>query len=174
MAVGDYESDYLHFLKNRPDPPTINGRPIEYPPYNYRPYPAAIYGPWTDERKRSELLQIARLQSLDLLKPLEREKAESLIPTWDSRLVQTYEEHCDWLARGWADGPNLVKAAQMQYLDRIAEDAAHRAYDDRRMSEAAKQEFHAADVANGEHLLDLPAPVKKPRGRPKKATSTAA
>src|SRR3990167_9357759 len=164
MAVGESESDYLHFLKNRPDPITVNGRPIEYPPYQYRPYPAAIYGPWTDERKRSELLNLARLNTLDLTKPLEREKAESLIPEWDSRIVETEREHQDWRAEGGAGGPGLRRRPPTARLDRVAEDAAHRAFDDRRLSEPAKAEFHAADVAHGDHLLDLPAPVKKPRG----------
>ena len=173
MAVGDPEGDWLHEYKNRPDPPLVNGRPIVYPPYQYRPYPAAIYGPWTDDRKRTELLNIARLQQLDLVKPLEREKAESLIPAWDTRLVQNDQEAKDWHDRGWADGPDQVKAAQTRYFDKIAEDAAHRAYDDRRLSPSATAEFHAADVANGEHLLDLPAPVKKPRGCPKKQTTAA-
>ena len=37
------ECDALHALKNRPDPPTVNGIPIKFPPYQYHPYPRAIY-----------------------------------------------------------------------------------------------------------------------------------
>lgn len=168
-------SDKLHFEKNRPSPPGGEIASVFQPkaaPYEFRPYPAAIYGPWTDERKRNELLQVARLHQLDLTKPLEREKAESLIYEWDTRTVGSDQERQHWLDRGWACEPTAVKAAQNAWLDRIALDAAHRAHDDQRLSPAAKAEFATADAAHGEHhLLDLPVPPKK-RGRPKKSEPT--
>lgn len=171
MAVGDPVADRLHFLKNKPELPTIDGEPIVYPPWRMQPYPACVYGPWTEARKRDCLLQIARIEQLDLTKPLEREKAEFLIPDWDSREVRTEREKQDWLDQGWADSPADVKAAQTRWLDRIAHAAAERAYDDRRMGEGAKAEMTAADRASDEHLLDLPAPKK--RGRPPKQTTAA-
>ena len=166
-------SDRLHFLKNRPSPPEINGEPITYPPYTYQPYPAALYGPWTPERKRNELIQVARLNQLDLTKPLEREKAEFLVYEWDTRIVRNEREHQEWKNHGWADSPDGVKAAQEKWLDAIALQAAHRAHDDLHLSPAAKAEFAIADAANGgDHLLDLPVPKK--RGRPKKVNTPAA
>ena len=173
MAVGDPEGDWLHDHKNRPDPPMVNGRPIEYPPYRYQPYPAALYGPWTAERKRNELLQVARIHSLDLTKPLEREQAESLLYEWDTRIVTNEREHRDWRDHGWADSPDGVQAAQNAWLDRVALDAAHRAHDDLHLSAAAKAEFRAADTGES-HLLDLPVPPRKKRGRPTKTAASAA
>jgi len=129
-----------------------------------------MYGPWTDEAKRNGRMATARAYGLDLTKPLEREAIEAKIPEFDTRLVRNDQERKDWLDQGWADGPDLVKAAQTAYQERIAEAAAVRAYDDQHMSAKAKAEFLAADRANGdEHLIDLPVPKldKKPRGRPK-------
>ena len=172
MAVGDPVSDRLHFLKNKPEVPTIDGEPIVYPPYAYQPFPACLYGPWTDVRRRNELLQIARIEQLDLTKPLEREKAEFLIPEWDSREVRNDREKQDWLDQGWAESPADVKGAQTRYLDRIAHAAAERAFDDRRMGDGAKAEMTAAERAAEDHVLDLPAPKRKP-GRPPKAHAAA-
>jgi len=172
----DEDSQRLHEEMNKATVvPRINGRLMTFPAYEYRPYPAAIYGVWTDSRKRDELIQVARLNSLNLLLPLERERAESLLPPWDSRLVQNDRELKDWLSKGWTEHPDQVKEAHQKYLDAIADQAAMRAYDDQRMSEKAKAEFDAADRANGaEHLVDLPVPVlNKKRGRPRKTEDTA-
>lgn len=176
MAVGDPEGDWLHAQYNRPDPPKINGRPVEYPPYQYRPFPAAIYGKWTDERKREELLQIARTNSLNLLLPLEREAAEARVPKWDSRVVENDRELKDWLAKGWAEHPDEVEKSDLARFHRLQDDAAHQAFDDRRMSEKAKAEFETADKANGDEPIgDLPVPpLQKKRGRPKKETPVLA
>jgi hypothetical protein len=162
------ECDRLHFLKNRPDVPTIDGMPLTFPQYEYRPYPAAMYGPWSDDAKRRELLRIAGQLGLNLSKPLEREEVESKLAEHDSRLVGSDAERRDWAAKGWADSPEGVKAAQNAMYDAVAREAAERAYVDRNMTDKSKAEFLAADRANGEdHLVDLPAPKKKP-GRPKK------
>lgn len=127
------EADRLHFEKNRPELPKINGREMRFPPYQYRPYPTAMYH-----------------ETYGIERPI---------------VVQTEAEQRDREAVGWTTEPTEMKAANTRYLESIAQQAAERAYTDRHMSEHAKQEFHAADVANGdEHLLDLPAPKK--RGRP--------
>ena len=36
-------AERLHALKNRPDPPMVNGAPMTFPPFRYQPYPAALY-----------------------------------------------------------------------------------------------------------------------------------
>lgn len=170
------DSQRLHEEQNRATiVPRINGRSMTFPAYEYRPYPAAIYGVWSDARKRDELIQVARLNSLNLLLPLERERAESLLPPWDSRIVQNDRELKDYLSKGWAETPDQVTAAHQRYLDGIADQAAMRAFDDQHMSEKARAEFDAADRANGaEHLVDLPVPaLEKKRGRPRKTEAAA-
>lgn len=127
------ECDALHFEKNRPDPIKINGRELKFPPYQYRPYPTAMYH-----------------ATYGVEKP---------------KLVGTDREQRDLEAVGWTTEPTEMESANNRYLESIADDAAHRAYDDRRLSSEAKAEFHTADAEQGEHhLLDLPAPKK--RGRP--------
>lgn len=44
MAVGDPESD-RHHKKNAPEPP-----PVEFPPYEFRPFPAWVYH-WKEEAR---------------------------------------------------------------------------------------------------------------------------
>jgi hypothetical protein len=134
------EADRLHFEKNRPDPPKINGREMRFPPYQYRPFPTAMYH-----------------ETYGIQQP---------------KLVKSDAEQRDLEAQGWTTEPTEMKAANTRYLEGIAQQAAERAYVDRNMGEKAKQEFHAADVANGdEHLLDLPVPKK--RGRPARSPEPA-
>lgn len=168
--------DRLHALKNRVMPIEIDGEPMVFPPYQYRPYPAAIYGVWTDDAKRTALLDVARLKGLDLRHPLQREEAESLVPKWNSKLVENDRERQHWIDKGWTDNPDEIDKAHNDYIANvIAVAAAERAYTDRAMSEKAKDEFKTADRANGEdHLLDLPVPpLAKKRGRPAKAATAA-
>lgn len=172
----DEDSQRLHFLKNSPPRvPEINGVPMTFPPYQFTPFPTCLYHTWTESRKRDELIQVARLHQLDLTKPLEREKAESLLPPWDSREVKNERERDDYLAKGWTAEPGDVKAAEQRWLDRVAEQAAMRAHDDLRLSEKARAEFDAADRAQGaDHLIELPVPkVDKKRGRPRKQAPAA-
>ncbi len=171
------ECDELHFRKNGPIPLEINGRELSFPKYEYRPYPAAIYGVWSDDRKRQALIDTARLYGWDLTKPLEREQAESKVPNWDSRLVTNDRERNDWIAKGWTDDPDGVEKAHDAYIANvIAVAAAEQKHSDRLMSEKAKAEFHKADQASGEHhLVDLPVPkLAKKRGRPVKVKTDAA
>ena len=41
--MSEEAAERLHALKNRPDPPMINGAPMTFPPYRYQPYPRALY-----------------------------------------------------------------------------------------------------------------------------------
>lgn len=170
------ECDALHFEMNGPVPIKINGKPLTFPAYAYRPYPAAVYGIWTEERKRRALLDTARAYGLDLTKPLERAEAESRVPKWDCEQVENDRQHQDYLNKGWTDNPDEVDKAHDAYIaNTVAVAAAEQKYSDRNMSEKAKEEFHAADRASGDqHLVDLPAgKLNKKRGRPAKTPSAA-
>jgi len=149
------DSARLHFLKNSPARvPEINGVPMTFPPYVFQAFPTCLYHWWTDARKRDELIQVARLNQLDLTKPLEREKAESLLPPWDSKLAHTERERDGLLADGWVSEPGDVKASEQRWLDGIANQAAMRAHDDLKLSQKAREEMNAADRANGSRALD--------------------
>lgn len=168
--------DRLHFRKNGTIPREIDGEELTFPPYQYRPYPAALYGVWSDERKRQAILDTARLTGLDVKDPLQREEIEAQIPKWDSREVKNDQERTDWLSKGWTDDPNAIDQAHDAYLANVvAVAAAEQKYSDRNMGEKAKAEFMAADRASGDaHLIDLPVPpLAKKRGRPAKVTPPA-
>ena len=163
------ECDRLHFLKNRPEPPTINGLELSFPPYAFRPYPQAMYGPWSDEAKLKALRTVARQRELDLNDEYDYREAESHIAAFDTRLVQTDRECADWLAKGWADEPGGVKSATERLEQDIATAAAHRNWDDRQMSPAAKAEADAVEAAREDFVPEVPeTPIKRGPGRPPK------
>lgn len=163
------DCDRLHFLKNTPPVPEINGAPMEFPPFEFRPFPQAMYGNWTDETKRNALRRMAVTLGLNLSSQSDYDTAESALPEFDSRLVENEDEQRNWLSRGWANLPGEVKTMQNKLDELVFKEAAERAGRDNNMSAKAKTEFHAADVANGDFpLVDLPAPKK--RGRPAKTT----
>lgn len=79
-----------------------------------------------------------------------------------SLIVADEREYGAALANGYHPDPQSA----LKGFEARANDAARLAYDNRRMSEAAKAELREADAALGlEHALDVP---RKP-GRPKKA-----
>jgi hypothetical protein len=83
-----------------------------------------------------------------------------------TKIVSNANELQAALEGGWRERPDeaieLVKAK----LRRQSDAAAHRAYEDRNMSDAAKAEIAAAEAATPEQLAEVP--VKKRRGRPPK------
>lgn len=163
-------ADELHFEKNRPEPPMMNGRPLQFPAYQYRQFPAAMYGPWTDDARRRAVQQTAAAYGLNPSKQEDRAEIEARVPEWDSRLVADDAERAIWEARGWAHSPDDVKAAQITVQEAVFQEAAERAHIDQRLSDKARAEFDAADRANGDTpLVDLPVPKK--RGRPVTVTA---
>ena len=81
--------------------------------------------------------------------------------------VKDEREHKQALSNGYHPTPREALKA----LEQTANAAAYQAYDNRRMSPAAKAELQAAnDEAGLDHVLDV-APKKK-RGRPAKVQTT--
>lgn len=88
--------------------------------------------------------------------------------------VQNEEELQRALSQGWRKSPQEA----MEYADRfdaeMARAAAHRGFEDKRLSERARLEAHDADEAAGlDHLPAIPEKrlVKKRRGRPRKTAT---
>lgn len=164
------DCDRLHFLKNRPEKPTINGLEISFPAYEYRPYPKAMYGRWTDEAKLKALREVARRMELDLSDDFDYREAESHIYQYDTKLVHNAREHADWRAKGWADHPAGVDTAVQQIESDVAHVAAHRNYEDRNMSPAAKAEAEAYEAEVEDFVPAVPeTPIRRGPGRPPKA-----
>lgn len=167
------DADEMHRLKNTPIsvPDWLVAKLNDAArTYRHQDFPAAIYGTWTDDRKRVELITLASRRGLDLTTPQGYAAAERLLPPYDSRLVQDEGERQRYYAQGWAETPDGVKAAENAYQERIAYQAAMRAKDDLTLGEKAKAELEAAEDAAEDHVLDVQ-PVK--RGRPKAVTAAS-
>ena len=71
--------------------------------------------------------------------------------------------------QGWRESPQEAFDLIEQEQERIGNEAAYRAADDRHMSEKAQAEVAAYEKTTPHHVAEVPEQVKKPRGRPKKA-----
>ncbi len=70
---------------------------------------------------------------------------------------------------GWRNSPQEAIDFLNGLDDDIAKAAAHRAYEDRNMSEKARREIVEAEAAaDGAHVPEI---VEKKRGRPRKAVA---
>lgn len=82
------------------------------------------------------------------------------------RVVNSETERSLWIERGWRPTPQaaleLIKAKDQ----READAAAHRAYEDRNMSEAAQAEVAAVEAETAGHVAEVP--EKRRPGRPRK------
>ena len=133
--MGPMTGDELHRAKNTPvSVPDW----VKFPPYQYRPYPAALYHQTVNAAGET---------------------------TVKSRLVGSDEEKQEWVARGWCDSPAAVQDAENAYQERVARQAAERAFDDRRLGDGARAELDAIDDASEDHVVVVPEAPKK-RGRP--------
>lgn len=72
---------------------------------------------------------------------------------------------------GWRDTPQEAIAYANSLEDAVSMAAAHRAHEDKRMSEKAKAEAAAADAETAEHLPEIP--EKRRVGRPRKVDPAA-
>jgi hypothetical protein len=81
-------------------------------------------------------------------------------------IVNSEDEERNALSRGWRNSPSAALERFEAKEQSIAAVAAHRLYEDRNMSDAAKDEARAADLSSPEHLPEVP--EARRRGRPPK------
>lgn len=165
----------LHFKKNQPEKPDI-----DFPPYRFMPYPAAMYREWTEANRKLELRRIAGRLSLNLSNPIDFERADVELAEYESRQVGVRDvdddghvdqqlrdkndaDHRVLLGQGWADTPSGVKDAKDKQNKALALAAAHRNYEDRNMGELAKAEAEAIDDAADDHVPEIPQAAKNGR-----------
>lgn len=86
-----------------------------------------------------------------------------------TRTVNNPDEHEKARRDGWRDNPTEALAFLDGLENDIAKAAAHRAYEDRNLSEKAKAEVAKIDAEHFEHLPEIPEQPIKRRGRPRKA-----
>ncbi len=80
-------------------------------------------------------------------------------------IVQSEGERQRAFEAGWREKPDEALALFEAKERHIADTAAHRAYEDRNMSEPAQAEAVAADAATIEHVPEVPEAPRR-RGRP--------
>lgn len=149
------EATRLHFKKNRPDVPDV-----EFPPYRFRPYPMAMYREHPETREvESKLVGVVDYDEHDVVHTPLREHND--------------REHTRWLESGWVNKPEDIQSAVDRLNKAVALAAAHRNYDDRNLGPQARAELDQIEDAADEHVLEVPAPTKRP-GRPAKAVEGAA
>ena len=143
MALGDVEADALHVRKN----PAV------------RPWEAAVdRGELTFPPYRYQPFPCAMYHATDPRSPV---------------LVRDETEKRIRQGQGWADSPDEAKAVGIQVEADRFEDAAVRAFDDRRVSPAAQAEVAAQEAAVEDVVSEMPAAPKR-RGRPRKTTEGVA
>lgn len=93
------------------------------------------------------------------------------------QLVENLTAHSDVEERNLASRGFRMRADEARELveqanTALAEAAANRAFQDRRMSETARREADLLDQSTARHLGEIPAePIKKKRGRPAKVVT---
>ena len=102
----------------------------------------------------------------------ERERAERF--TTQCQLTIGGPEEMERARRdGWRETPQEALKFAHGLDDDIAKAAAHRAYEDRNMSEKAKTEIQAAEDGTSEQVAEVVATPIKRRGRPRKVQPQA-
>jgi hypothetical protein len=99
-------------------------------------------------------------------------------PTLEHYVVENEQQERNMLSRGFVRGPENAVAALEERERGLAQAAAERAYQDKRMSEKAQQEAAAVDESTISHLGSIPeTPIHKkgwPKGKPRKQVSNDA
>lgn len=162
---------------NTPRNQIVPGTNGEYGKKNvgYERYPAMLYlarqmrnGQWA---VHAPLPNPADYQSdLNGQHYLRAEQAALAFNESTSRIVRDRAEEEQAVKDGWRTSPDAALEYRTTLEEAVAEAAAERAYRDRTMSEAAKAEMAAAEADTHEHVLDVPAPKRRP-GRPHKIAS---
>jgi hypothetical protein len=159
----------LHAEKNSP---WVNGMysAQRFPAYVFQPYPKWLYNAgWlrADEQYRNALaLRSRRGRDQDEVERIVLDATATRAACMT--LVQNEDEQ-HALGSLWCETPQLAVETQEAHDRAIAQAAGESAWDDRRLSPAAKAEREAADAASDTHLVEMPrTPVKRGRGRPAK------
>ncbi len=177
------QAEYLHFKKNKPERPELED--AFFPPYQYQPYPCAMYRDWSEQSKMLEMRRIAGRMQIDLRDPHSYNQCEYELPRYESKQVGVVDcefkdgawhvnqqlrdknesDHRIALGQGWADTPDGVKAAKDTYIDKpLALATAHRHYEDRNLGEVAKREVEAQEDEADHHIPEIQeTPVRRGR-----------
>ena len=134
-------------------------------PYVYRPFPKMLY---RAQRRPDGIVSVG--ESDDMLfsrGTVARPGAAEAFNNSCQKTVNSEDELRRELERGWRETPGEAMAFFESREKGVSTAAAHRAYEDRNMSDKAKAEASEADAATMEHVAEVPV-KKRRRGRPAK------
>lgn len=135
-------------------------------PYRYEAYPRMVY-----RAKKRPDGRVSVGETDDRLfegRPgaADRPGAAELFTSSCQMIVGNEMEHQRAKENGWRDTQAEALEAFEAKERAIGDAAAHRAYEDRNLSEKAKEEVELVEAASFEHVPEIPAKPK--RGRPRK------
>lgn len=165
------EGARLHNLKNAP---WVSGmyshlpHDVLHPRYAFQAYPAAMYHVgYAAAMRQVEEANGMRVAGSDMSRDLAIKGAMAELDKYIC-IAKTEAEERMRLGSGlWASSPDAAETLRLQLEADRATAAGHLAYENRNLIGKAKEELDAADAAADDHLVDVPAPKKKP-GRPAK------
>jgi hypothetical protein len=135
-------------------------------PYTYRPYPKMLYR--AEHFNGQVRCMAAPPDSYDFKDDREFKRAEEAALRFTDkcqRIVNSQEEQARAWEDGWRESP-AEAVARLEARDReLSTAAAHRAYEDRNMSEAARREIAAELKDADEHLAEVPTAAERKRRR---------
>ncbi len=138
-------------------------------PYTYRPYPKMVYK--AEHYKGKVCCMAAPPDPHDFADPREYERADEGARRFTEKcqkIVGNEVERSQAFEQGYREHPDDAVAYLLGRDKSKSTAAAHRAYEDRGMSEPAKREIAAAqDAADGQHVAEVPEQPRKRMGRPK-------
>lgn len=143
-------------------------------PYTYRPFPKMLYR--AQRWQGAPACMAAPPDPLMFTNPGEFSRAEQLAQRFNEGCQMTVKDDREMqkaMESGWRESPTEAVA----YLVQRGKDEslldAHREYEDRNMSHAAKAELQAErDARGGDPVPEMPvAPVRRGPGRPRKVDS---
>lgn len=129
-------------------------------PYVFQPFPQMLY---LARRRPDGVMSVGETE--DSVFGGRPGAAEAFTGTCQMT-VKNESELNRYLELGWRPSPQEAMDRLKSKERLISDAAAHRAYEDRNMSDAAKAEAAAADAATPEHVAEVP--EARRRGRPRK------
>jgi len=136
-------------------------------PYVYRPFPKMLYK--AERYNGAVVCMAAPPDSHDFTDNRAYERAQEAARRFTEkcqRVVNDEREYARAREEGWQESPQEAVEHVHRRDAAVSEAAAHRAYEDRNMSPAAKEEIAAVEAKTDDHVAEVP--QKRRPGRPRK------
>lgn len=146
-------------------------------PYKFRPFPTMLYR--ASQRADGRVVCLEGMPHPHDFETMEaHDRACQAVTTQNERcqlVVNDESERAKAFEAGWRESPVVALEFAQSRQDKLFEAAAHRAHEDRNMSDLAKAESTAAEEAAGAKQVPevLRQPVRR-RGRPRKDAAAVA